>query len=190
VEHEFADMPLQIESRLRLRQSINQRRLEMKKTVLLLVAALVASVGCQPAPTPTPVPTSTSTPTSTPIPPTPTTTAPASRTPAGGDWVSSTDWGKLVLTVDSTGTSITKVSYQFSNFKCGPVSNSGTITSSGGNNPIINGKFTLKVTMSGSQQDMTVNGEFDATGQKVSGTWVEMAYGNKCSGVWEATAPK
>ena len=118
-------------------------------------------------------------------------TAPA-KSPAPGDWVATTDFGKLVFTVDTTGSKITKMSYQFSNWTCGPTTNSGTIEASGGDGtPITDGKFSTSRSLDpGGNQTMNFGGTYSAADQKFSGTWDEMSYGSKCSGTWEATAPK
>jgi len=115
----------------------------------------------------------------------------AAKPPAAGDWVASTDYGKLVFTVDATGTKITKMSYQFSNWGCGPGTVSGSITASA-SWPISDNKFSIDDNLSSSpngNDTMSTSGTYNPTTQKFAGTWSEDAYGNNCSGSWEATAP-
>ena len=106
-----------------------------------------------------------------------------------GDWVSKAVWGNLGLSVDSTVTTITKVSYEFIKWTCGPVTNSGTISASA-KWPITDGKFSIESKLDpNNNQVMTINGTFDAAKQKISGTWSEVSYGSTCSGAWEAIVP-
>lgn len=113
-----------------------------------------------------------------------------SKSPAPGEWVATTDFGKLVFTVDATGTKITMISFQFSEWTCGPTTNSGTIETSY-ELPITDGKFSADQTFDADgNQTMTFGGTYSAGDQKFSGTWSEISYGSKCSGTWEATAPK
>jgi hypothetical protein len=112
------------------------------------------------------------------------------KSPAPGEWVATTNFGKLVFTVDATGSKITKMSYQFSNWTCGPTTNSGTIEASS-EWPITDGKFSIDENLDpDGNQTMNFVGTYSAADQKFSGTWDEISYGSKCSGTWEATAPK
>lgn len=120
-----------------------------------------------------------------------TNTAPAANTtPVAGDWTATTDFGKLVFTVDNTGTKITKMNYQFSNWKCGNVTQSGGTTASS-NWLITNGVFLI--TNSFDQAGniiMDFGGTYNSASNKFSGTWNEVSYGTNCFGAWEASAPK
>jgi hypothetical protein len=112
------------------------------------------------------------------------------KPPAAGEWVASTDFGKLVFTVDETGTKITKMSYQFSEWTCGPTTNSGTIEV-GSEWAITDGIFSVTTSFDpDKQQTMTFGGTYDAAKQEFSGAWDEVSYGAQCSGTWEASAPK
>jgi hypothetical protein len=112
------------------------------------------------------------------------------KSPAPGEWVATTDFGKLVFTVDATGTKITMMSYQFSNWTCGPTTNSGTIGVTH-EWPITDGKFSDDETFDpNGNQTMNFRGTYSAADKKFSGTWDEISFGSKCSGTWEATAPK
>ena len=109
---------------------------------------------------------------------------------ASGEWIATTDFGKLVFTVDATGTKITKMSYQFSAWTCGPTTNSGTIEI-GSEWPITDGKFAVRTTFDpDGKQVMNFGGTYDVSNQKFVGAFDEDSYGTKCSGKWEAVAPK
>ena len=165
----------------------------MKKLIqsvfFAFVALTVLSSGCASASTPIP-------PTDTSLPPTAThtsTNSPAgAKPPATGDWTAVADLGKVVFTVDKTGTKITKVSYQFSNWTCGPTSQSGTIEVGPGEWPITNSKFLVTTNLDPINNTQTIQfgGTYDAASQKFSGTWDGVSYGTTCSGTWEAVAPK
>jgi hypothetical protein len=116
---------------------------------------------------------------------------------AAGEWVAATDFGRLVFTVDATGTMINKVSYQFSNWTCGNIPSSvrkikaATVDAGKGSEwQITNGNFSIFNYISYNKQDMTFSGSYDAGNQKFSGKWEETSYGTKCYGTWEAIAPK
>jgi hypothetical protein len=112
-----------------------------------------------------------------------------SKPPVAGDWVATTDFGKSVFTVNDTGTKISKMIYQFSEWTCGPVTNSGTIEIKS-TWSITNGKFIVESSFdAGKKQTMNFSGTYDASNQKFSGTWSAVYYGTKCSGTWEAMAP-
>jgi hypothetical protein len=146
-------------------------------------ATLAASATPEPGNTPT---------TDQPSPPVPTAIIlPAGATPvAAGEWIATTDFGKLVFTVDATGTKITKLSYQFSKLTCGRTTNTGTMETSS-EWPITNGLFAVMTSLDpGNHQTMNISGTYDAANQKFSGNWEEVSYGTTCSGTWEASAPK
>lgn len=90
-----------------------------KLIVLALLAVLLVSTtacgegGDEATPTPSPpLPT----PTITPVP------------PISGEWSALADFGEFVFTVNPGGTGITKVSFRFSEFKCGPATLSGEVS--------------------------------------------------------------
>jgi hypothetical protein len=105
--------------------------------------------------------------------------------PRSGDWKVSTGFGEMVFTVDSAGTRINKITFTFSNWKCGSVTHvGGSITIiKGGGVPISNRQFTLQASLSSNEQ-MTINGTFNETGDQASGTWSAVIYGTTCSGNW------
>jgi hypothetical protein len=161
---------------------MNSKKLLRRVFVLTFITLLLT--GCGPGqifgPTITP------TPTLTPIPPT------ATNLLAAGDWVVNTDFGKLVFTIGVSGTEITKLSVQFSDWTCGPVTDSRTIEIEpvGKGWPITDGKFSIEDVLNSNDQNMKFSGTYDAANQKFSGTWDEVSFDTKCSGTWEAFAPK
>jgi hypothetical protein len=157
---------------------------KLSQWTIILIVIMLLSVGCralslfQPAGT------------TTPILPTDTNLPAGAKPPVAGEWVATTDFGKLVFTVDATGTKITKMSYQFSKWTCGPGTTSGTIEV-GSEWPITNGKFSVTTSFDAeNKQTMNFGGTYDAASQKFSGIWDEVSHGTKCSGTWEAYAPK
>jgi uncharacterized protein (TIGR02145 family) len=111
--------------------------------------------------------------------------------PPSGEWVINTGFGKLVFTLDASGTTITKMDYLFSNFTCGPVTLNGGLTISPVPAwPVTNGSFSITNKFDPSEnQIMNVNGTYDGSGRKFFGTWTFNSYGTICSGTWEASAP-
>lgn len=102
--------------------------------------------------------------------------------PAPGEWTATTQFGELgfIVTPDSQG--ISKISLKFPGvFKCGGVTVSGGSASVEFTNPkpITNGRFTVNTSISLGK--VIIEGSFDKTGQRASGTW-EI---NTCSGKWE-----
>jgi len=113
----------------------------------------------------------------------------AANNPATGEWIATTDFGKLEFTVDATGTKITKMSYQFSNWTCGPGTVSGTIEVSA-EWLITYDKFHIYESLDpNGYQTMNINGIYNANDRKFSGTWSEISHGINCSGSWETTSP-
>lgn len=105
--------------------------------------------------------------------------------PKSGEWSASTEFGELMFTVNPGGTGITKISFHFSEFKCGPVTLSGAVSVE---NPslwaITDGQFTAKVDLM--PPEIIIRGEFNETGRHASGTWEVHSAGTICSGTWEA----
>ena len=125
-------------------------------------------------------------------PPTATNPPPFAGPLTAGEWVAITDFGKLVFTVDATGTKITKMDYEFSNWECGTVPSSVravksvTIESEW---TITDGYFSIgNFIDNNSSQYMTFSGSYDAAIQKFSGKWEETSYGTNCFGTWESTS--
>ena len=114
------------------------------------------------------------------------------RTTASSEWVATTDFGKLVFSMDASGTRITKISYQFGGWKCGSTPYSGETVDAAGW-LIADSKLSVITTFD--QEALThmyLDGTYDKTNQKLSGTWefVSSVTNNNCSGsgTWEAFA--
>ena len=121
------------------------------------------------------------TPEVTPSPP-PTTAAPTPTLPKSGEWTASTEFGELKFTVNPDSTGIAKVSFNFTEFKCGGAQASGGVSVE---KPtlwsITGGQFTIDTSLSLGK--VVIKGKFDETGTHASGTW-EI---NICSGTWESS---
>jgi hypothetical protein len=113
------------------------------------------------------------------------------KSPTDGNWIATTGFGKLVFTVTSSGTKISKMSYQFSNWTCGPATLSGTIEiTSSPEWKITDGSFSITNSLDpDGNRTMTFSGTYDSDNDKFSGTWTAVSYGTNCSGTWEAKAP-
>jgi photosystem II stability/assembly factor-like uncharacterized protein len=109
--------------------------------------------------------------------------------PQSGEWKIQTEFGEMVLTVNSEGTHITKLTIAFSDYKCGSVTQGGTITQQTTPGwPITNNQFsfTTSIDPSGSIK-FSVHGTFNQSGNEASGTWSINSYGTTCSGTWNHT---
>jgi len=118
----------------------------------------------------------------------------AARPTASSEWVATTDFGKLVLYMDASGTRITKISYQFSNWICGSKIYSNEIVDAAGW-LITDSKLSVITTFDREALvHMYLDGAYDKTNQKFSGTWdfVSSVTNNNCSGsgTWDASASK
>ena len=125
--------------------------------------------------------TTTTPPTTTTTPPTPPDTP---KLPESGEWTASVEFGEFVLTVDPSGTGISKISYNFVAFECGGARVScGVSTENQSLWLITDGQFIINNYVN--PWDMVIQGEFDETGTHASGTW-EIT-GATCSGTWESS---
>ena len=162
------------------------RRTQILIGVLLILVVLIAGACAPtPAPAPTPVPTPMPTPEVTPAPtPTPT---PAPTLAKSGEWTASTEFGEFVFTVESGGKYLTKILFRFSEYKCGGVTSSGTVSVekivSGW--PISSSRVTVDTYVR--PWDIAIQGKFDETGTHASGTWEISSAGTICSGTWESS---
>ena len=167
-------------------------------TVAIIAAAIF--VGCieketpitlteTPAPPLTPMPTTTPAPSLTPMPTTTPITSPIPTLPMPGKWVASAEFGEFEFVVNNTGTGISSITYHFSNWRCGGLTQSGSvgIQRVGGLvlAPITNDQFTI-VTNIGDTLRMTIQGKFDEPGMRASGTWEAIVGATRCVGAWNA----
>jgi hypothetical protein len=199
-------------------QKMSHSKLLQQLTRTMLITLLLAGCGT-PATTPvSEAPAVTSTPelsvaTPTPEPPTATSTpeppTPAPMPPKPGSWIALTEFG-MWFTVDPTGTGITRIDYEFPDWKCGstPVyiedfTFFGELYESGklveGSWPIsdnneftITNEFPIGPTIL-PLKTITIHGTFDETGMHAFGTWEAISrlgvnsLGETCSGTWEAS---
>ena len=100
-------------------------------------------------------------------------------------WTGPAGFGNLEFITDSDLTEINRLKFVFSNFSCGGEINNGTFTVSL-SVPISNRKFTRTVTFYPDDQ-MTITGEFNVSGDLASGTWEALINDTTCSGTWEAS---
>lgn len=159
--------------------------------IAILLVALIFSFSMLPKNESTPQPAelliSNSTRTPQPISPTATLEQQDSGAIAPGDWVATTDFGKLVFTVDKTGQKITRVSFQFSDWVCGDLPHSAEIVD-GSRWEITDNSFSISTTFDRLMQNtMLINGTYDASNQKFSGDWEQAVHATICSGTWEAS---
>jgi hypothetical protein len=104
-----------------------------------------------------------------------------------GDWVASTNFGKLIISVDDLGTRITKIDYQFSDWMCGSITQSAEIIDAS-SWLVTDNKFSITSTLDqNGQLQMYLNGVADTSNQKLTGTWEETSNDAYCSGTWEAS---
>ncbi len=99
-----------------------------------------------------------------------------------GDWTTTAGFGNFDFTVNSARSHITQIVYRFSNWTCGPVTTSGTVTvSSDPGWAISERSFEIEREVHDNVL-LTINGTFADSGSQVSGTWVANSYGTTCSG--------
>ena len=128
--------------------------------------------------------------------------------PITGVWKANTEFGSVNFTVNPDSTMITDAVFNFSDFQCGPGSQSGSIKVSYNNGlKITNGKINIELTNDVSMpvppdpfnpvppsidtQIITLNGQFASDGKSASGTWIGTYNGSTCSqGKWDAVPGK
>jgi hypothetical protein len=122
--------------------------------------------------------------------PTPTATQALQKSgkPMDGEWVARTDFGKLTFTIGNTGTRIKKVDYQFSEWTCGSTYINSSEIVDASDFMITNNRFLTQTTFDRAlQSTMDITGTYEATNQKLTGTWEAAMSGTVCSGTWEAS---
>lgn len=108
------------------------------------------------------------------------TSTPASP-PKAGDWTTSTTFGTLDFTVNSASTYITKVTFNFNGWK----GRSGTVSVSKDPGWAISSR-TFKIETSIMSDQWTIDGTFETSGSKASGTWKAVVGGQTETGSWQA----
>ena len=92
----------------------------------------------------------------------------------------------MVLTVNSEGTYITKLTFAFSDYTCGGVTQNGTVGKQSTSGWIIsNNQFSIITPINPSETIiLTILGTFNQSGKEASGTWSINVSGTTCSGNW------
>ena len=105
-----------------------------------------------------------------------------------GTWNGTAEFGTFELDVNSAGTGIEKITYQFSSWTCGPVTMSGGVGITPGTPwPITNNSFSFTNNIDPDKK-MTISGSFDSSTQ-AAGPWDAVIHGTQCNGSWAATGP-
>lgn len=108
-----------------------------------------------------------------------------------GTWNATSGFGSFDFTVNSERTNITEIVYNFSNWTCGGVTQSGSISvSSNPGWPITDRVFEIEVDINPDPFDktpITISGTFAASGDQASGTWEAVVNLTTCSGSWQAS---
>ena len=155
-------------------------KLGFSLVLIITLASTLWIVGCGGGETSTPTESATHTPTPGP-PPIP---------PKAGEWIVTTQFGELGITVNPGGTSISTIAFYFDDFKCegeeGSFVNNRSLSIVFTEPlPIVNSQFNY-TTSDPSGTYRSVYGAFDSTGAGASGTWeIGIAGGPACSDTWE-----
>jgi len=100
------------------------------------------------------------------------------------------DFGKFDLALNPEKNTITKITFQFAGWTCGPTTMSGEIAverQSGW--PITGDSFTIEQRLDvEGKQTITIRGTFDTDRAQASGTWDATSHGTSCSGAWNSPA--
>ncbi len=104
--------------------------------------------------------------------------------PKSGDWTASTAFGTLDFTVNGASSYITKFTITYNNWK----GRSGSVIISKDPGWAISGRtFKIEHTISGYvTEQWTIDGTFESSGNKASGTWKAVIGGQTESGSWQA----
>ena len=146
----------------------------MKKPTILFSLLCLLFLSCK---SPTDGTTTTTAPTTT---VSTTTTSVAVVQPKPGTWTSSTDFGSFDFVVNDSSTYITKITFNFSNW----MGRSGGVGVSKDPGWAISNR-TFKIETSIMSDQWTIDGTFDSTGGKASGTWKAVISGQTLTGSWQ-----
>jgi hypothetical protein len=124
-------------------------------------------------------------------PPTPTSVL---LTPKAGKWKATAEFGTFVFVVNSAGSAIESVDFNFTSLKCDGMIHSGGIgvTYSGGQK-IETGKLRLDTNLSSdpfssNREILVIAGNFSSNGETASGAWTDILGSAVCaSGTWTAS---
>lgn len=114
---------------------------------------------------------------------------PMPKAPYAGHWIATTDFGNFDFSINSSGTELTWVNINLSNWKC-----DGTIITmslKAGSWSISDGEFSAEIDLNPPHVEyLTIDGTYDETAKTFSGTWDQDMYGTHCSGTWKSTDHK
>ena len=128
----------------------------------------------------------------------------ANNPPVAGVWKANAEFGSVDFTVSPDSTQIMDATFNFTNFQCGPGSQSGSIQVSYNNGlKIDNGQINIELQNNVSSpvppdpfnpippsmdtQIITLTGKFTSDGKSASGDWIATFNGTTCSqGKWDA----
>ena len=110
-----------------------------------------------------------------------------SSTPASsdsGEWRASTDFGEFKLTVNPEATGISRIVFNFSDFKCGGAAISSGQVSVESLWPITNDEFTVDVNLG--LYKIVIRGRIVEAGSCAAGDWEINSIGAICKGTWKS----
>jgi hypothetical protein len=128
----------------------------------------------------------------------------ANHSPAAGEWKADTEFGGVDFTVSPDSKQITDATFNFSNFQCGPGSQSGSIQVTYNDGlKIDDGQIKIEFQNTASSpvppdpfnpmppsmdtQIITLTGKFNPDGKSAAGDWTATFDGATCSqGKWNA----
>jgi len=102
--------------------------------------------------------------------------------PKSGDWTASTAFGSFDFTVNSSSTYITKINFNFSNWK----GRSGSVSVSKDPGWAISNR-TFKIETSIMSDQWTIDGTFETNGNKASGNWKAVIGSQTETGTWQSS---
>ena len=102
-----------------------------------------------------------------------------------GEWKAVTGFGGFAFTVNPDATGISMITFNFSDYRCGPSKLSGKISVQKEMLwPIAKRAFVIETNLK--LYRIIVKGNFDETGRHAQGTWQIITFGKTCSGTWES----
>ena len=102
-----------------------------------------------------------------------------------GSWKAATGFGGFAFTVNTDATGISMITFNFSDYRCGPSKLSGKISVQKEMLwPIAKRAFVIETNLK--LYRIIIKGNFDETGRHAQGTWQIITFGKTCSGTWES----
>lgn len=109
-----------------------------------------------------------------------------------GTWTATAEFGSFSLVVASGGALIEKVTFSFSNWRCGSSASTTSGTVSQERTPgwaVTDRAFTIEADFDpfGDSQTITLSGTFGDDGSSATGSWSADWNGGTCSGTWQGS---